>query len=387
MKRFLLVSLSIVLSFAGFSQGAKQVKEYSLSEIRSSDNLEYEQYIYNGNLLLEETVMLTEDGIELIDSLFYDEFNNITKLKTYQFLNGNWTHVSYINYTYDGNGNRLTRSNYNSYGGSTFNLGGIYYYYYDDNNKQTNWELYMSGTDLMQVCTLTYNADGKIIQEIGQDSWNSGSMEDSWKIDYVYNSDGTMKTTSQAFWNGYSWGGAGSDWFYYDNHKNCIKWDHKTGNTVTNRYEYDYNLDFTIDQFALPLNPEDESNTESLIEMNNMVTLKHWYTENDAGTLVYVCDYIYKYDIIDYTVVPNNGFNAATMHIYPNPASDFITVTSDNTMINSIDVVDNAGKLVLQKSNLNKGETKLDVSSLKSGVYYLRALTSKGVVTEKLVVQ
>ncbi len=387
MKSILLVCISIALSVGGFSQGVKQVKEYSLSEVRASDELEYEIYTYNENFLLQAADILFDDGTKLIDSLSYDEFNNTVKFDRYQLLNGNWTHVSYIDYTFDENGNRLSRSNYNSYGTPNFTLGGIYYYYYDEDNKLTNWELYMSGTDLMQICTLTYNDDGQIVQEIGQDAFMSGYMEDSWKIDYQYNSDGTMKTTSQSFWNGYSWDTYGSEWFYYGNNKNCIKWDHKSGNTVTNRYEYDYNMEYTADQLVLPVHPEADSDTERLVARNNMVTTKHWYTENDAGTLVYVCDYIYRYDIIDYTGVPNHGFNADNLRIYPNPASDLITITSDNTIISHIDVVDNAGKVVLKESNLNKGETSLDVTTLKSGVYYIRLATSKGIVTEKLVVQ
>lgn len=386
MKRILLVCLSVVLSVAGFSQGVNQAKEFSLTEIRASDELEYEIYTYNSDLLLKSTDILTDNGIKLMDSLWYDEFNNITKLKMYQLSNGNWNNVYYIDYTYDENGNRLSRSNYNSYGGN-FNLGGIYNYYYDENNKLTNWELYMNGTELFQVATFTYNTLGQLIEELGQDAWNSGTLEDSWKLDYQYNSDGTLNYTGQSFWNGSSWNTYGSEWFYYDDYKNCIKWDHKSGNTVTNRHLYDYNMDYTIDQFVMPYNPEDDGNTESLIEMNNMVTVNHWYTENDAGNLVYVCDYIYKYDIIDYTGVSNHGFNADNMRIYPNPASDYITITGDNTIISNIEIVDNAGKTVLKESNLNKKETKLDLTSLKSGVYYIRALTSKGVVTEKLVVQ
>lgn len=382
MKRILLVCISIALAAPGFSQSAKQVKEYSLTEVRASDGLEYEIYTYNADWLMKATDILFDDGTLVIDSLAYDEFNNLVKLDRYQLLNGNWTHVSYINYTYDENGNRLSRSNYNSYGGPTFILGGIYNYYYDENNRMTNWELYMNGTDLFQTATFTYNANGQLIEELGKEPF-----EDSWKIVYIYNSDGTMKTTSQSFWNGNSWNSYAAEWFFYDDHKNCIKWDHKNGNTVTNRYEYDYDMEFTIDQIVLPVNPENDSETKSLVEMNNMVTVSHWYTENDVGALVFVCDYIYEYGIIDYTGVPNHGLNADHMHIYPNPASDVITISGDNTIISKVDVVDNAGKIVINESNLNKKETKLDISNLGPGVYYIRALTSKGMITEKLVIQ
>jgi hypothetical protein len=387
MKRMLLVLLSIALTFGGFSQGTKLEKIFVLSEVRASDDLEYEKYSYNDDMLLQAKKSLTDYGTELIDSLTYDAFNNNTKLSIYQLLNGNWTYVAYIDYTYDENGNRLTRTNYNSYGTPNFTIGGVYNYFYDEDNKLTHWELYMGGTDLMQICTLTYTADGKVVQEIGQEVVG-GIPENSWKIDYLFNTDGTMNTTSQAFWNGFSWAVvSGSDWFYYDDNKNCIKWDHKNGNTVTNRNTYEYDMEYTAGQLVMPVEPESNTDVSSLVAMENKVTLRHWYTENDAGNLVYVCDYIYDYDIIEYTAVPDLGFNADNVRIFPNPASDLITITGNNTIISNIDVVDNTGKVILKEANKNKGAMNLDLTTLEPGVYYLRLLTSKGVVMEKLVVQ
>lgn len=387
MKSILLICISVALTFAGFSQVIKPKKEFSLSEIRSSDNLEYIKYTYNNDMLMQSRKVLTEDNIQFIDSLSYDEFNNVARLNTYQLLDTKWVHVFYIDYTYDENGNCLTRTNYNSFGTPEFSIGGTYNYFYDEDNKLTNWELYIGGTDLMQVSNLTYNADGKVIQEIGQNV-NWGNYENSYKVDYQYNSDGTLNIISHSIWSASSWHDYTTDLFFYDEHKNCIKWDHKLGTRVVDRNEYDYDMEYTSDQLVMPVEPDAYLDVASLVAMNNKVTIKHWYTMNDnTGELVYICDYIYKYDVIDYTGVPNNGFNADNMRIFPNPAADFITINSGNTIISSIDVVDNAGKIVLQKSNLSKGETKLDVSDLKSGIYYLRALTSKGIVTEKLVVQ
>ena len=387
MKRILLICISITLTFAGFSQVFKQKKEFSLSEIRSSDDLEYIKYSYTNDMLMLSRKVRTEDNIQSIDSLLYDEFNNIARLNTYQLLDNKWVHVFYLDYTYDENGNCLTRTNYNSFGTPEFTIGGIYNYYYDEDNKLTNWELYIGGTDLLQVSTLTYNADGKVIQEIGQNV-NWGNYENSYKVDYQYNSDGTLNIISHSIWSASSWNDYTTDLFFYDEHKNCIKWDHKLGTRVVDRNEYEYDMEYTSDQIVMPVEPDAYLDVSSLVAMNNKVTLKHWYTMNDnTGELVYVCDYIYDYDIIDYTSVPNHGFNTENVRIFPNPASDLITISGDNTIINNIDVVDNTGKIVLKETNLNKGETNLDITTLKSGIYYLRLLTSKGVVTEKLVVQ
>lgn len=383
MKKLLLVGITAAFSVVGFAQVDK---EYSLREIRSSDDYEHERYAYNEDMLLKATEILLEDGIELKDSITYDAANNPIKLDRYQLLEGAWAHVSYIEYTYDANGNRLSRSNYNSFGGPVFTLGGVYNYYYE-NNRLANWELLFGGTDLVEVCTLTYNEDGLLIEELAQDTWSSGTMEDSWKIVYQYNSDGTLHTSAQSFWSGASWDVAGSEWFFYDDNKNCIKWDHKIGTTVTNRNEYEYDLDYTVEQLVLPYNPESDSETGRLVEMENMVTLRKWYTEDNLGELVYVCDYIYDYDFIGTVGVSDHTFNADNLRMYPNPAADVVAFASDNAIITDIQVLDTTGKAVLKASNLNNKETSIDVSNLQSGVYFMRLSTSRGMVTEKLVVQ
>ncbi|SDW24466.1 T9SS type A sorting domain-containing protein [Aequorivita viscosa] len=384
MKKNLLVCLAVAFSVSGFTQNVD--KEYSLREYRSSDYLEYEKYTYNSDLLLTSTDnLLIDDAIRVRDSLTYDANNNVVKLDGYQLLNGNWTHVYYMDYTYDDNGNILSRSNYNSFSGPTFSLGGTYLYFYED-NKLTNWEMYMNGTELFEQCTISYNDNNQVVEEFVQDTWGSGTMEDSWKIEYIYNPDGTLQTSKPSIWNGSSWDYPGAEWFYYDADKNCIKWEHKSGDRVTNRREYEYNMDYTVDQLVFPVTPEDRSETKRLVEMQNMVVLQHWYTENDQGNLIYICDYIYDYDFIGSMGISDHGMRMDSMRMYPNPASDLITVSSENNIISDINILDTTGKVVYKQSNLNKKKANLDVSTLQLGVYYIRSATSKGIVTQKLIV-
>ncbi|QAA82057.1 T9SS type A sorting domain-containing protein [Aequorivita sp. H23M31] len=382
MKRTLLICLTGIFSVAGFSQNIQ--KEYSLAEVRSSDDLEYEIYSYNDNQLLKATHILMDNGTMVKDSLRYDASNNITKIDGYQLINGSWTHVSYIEYTYDANGNRLSRSNYNSFGGTTFTLGGIYNYEYE-NDRLVRWNLLMGGTTLFEKATLTYNTEGKVVEELAQDNWNSGSWENSWKIVYDYNPDSTLKSSHQFFWNGFSWDTPGGDWFYYDDNQNCIKWEYKSGTRVTNKNEYEYNLDYTVEQLVLPLNPEVKSEKKSMVEMNNMVTLQHWYTEDDQGNLSYICDYIYTYDYIGTASISNLSFEVDNFSVYPNPSTDFVTIFNRTNNIRTIDVIDASGKSALKVTKVNKKEMNLDISGLSTGIYYLRMSTSKGIITQKLV--
>ena len=384
MRIYLLICTVAFFSISAIAQNIN--KEYSLREYRSSDYLEYEKYTYNSDLLLTSTDnLLLDDAIQVRDSLTYDQSNNVVKLDGYQLLNGSWKHVYSMYYTYDDNGNVLSRSNYNSFGGSSFTLGGTYLYFYED-NKLTSWKMYMSGTDLVEQCQISYNDNNQVILEFVQDTWRSGAMEDSWKIEYIYNSDGTIQTSKPSIWNGFSWDFPGAEWFYYDADKNCIKWEHKSGDRVTNRREYEYDMDFTVDQIVFPVTPEDRIETKRLVEMQNMVVLQHWYTENDQGELIYICDYIYDYDYIGTAGIRDQGLPMDTMRMYPNPASDLITVSSANNIIININVLDTTGKVVHRQTNLNNKKANVDVSNLQSGVYYIRSLTAKGIITQKLIV-
>lgn len=214
-------------------------------------------------------------------------------------------------------------------------------------------------------------------------------MSDSWKIEYTYNSDGTLLSSKPSIWDGTAWYVPGVEWFYYDDNKNCIKWEHKTpsGSRVTNKHLYEYDTDYIVEQLVLPVNPEDGAKTKSLVEMVNKPILEHWYTENDLGELIYVCYYIYDYEELGTMGVSNQNLFANNLRMFPNPATDQFTISSDKNIITAIDIVDTTGKVILKETNLNKKEADLNIANLQSGVYYIRSTTTKGINTQKLVVQ
>lgn len=62
--------------------------------------------------------------------------------------------------------------------------------------------------------------------------------------------------------------------------------------------------------------------------------------------------------------------------LFPNPSSQFISVSSPLINVDEIEIFDNSGKLVLAKTQL-KNQEKIDIKSLTSGIYYVR-IYSKG---------
>jgi len=72
--------------------------------------------------------------------------------------------------------------------------------------------------------------------------------------------------------------------------------------------------------------------------------------------------------------------DASTVLIYPNPATDLISVVS-SSLFNNIAVFDIQGKKVLNTIFKNTTETSVNVSVLKSGVYFVKTYTD-GVLME-----
>jgi hypothetical protein len=85
---------------------------------------------------------------------------------------------------------------------------------------------------------------------------------------------------------------------------------------------------------------------------------------------------------------PSIGVNELTnsqIMIYPNPATDFVTVKS-TLNITRLDVMNFAGQTVYTNSDVNAKTSRISVSSLASGVYFVKVSTSEGIRMVKITV-
>jgi len=71
--------------------------------------------------------------------------------------------------------------------------------------------------------------------------------------------------------------------------------------------------------------------------------------------------------------------------IYPNPSSGLITISDLKNNFENVQVVSPLGELILEKQLLNY--SKLDLSILPSGTYYLKLIGNDTVITRKMVIQ
>src|SRR5690554_6892543 len=81
-----------------------------------------------------------------------------------------------------------------------------------------------------------------------------------------------------------------------------------------------------------------------------------------------------------------NEFLSEKFSLYPNPASNSVTITnSENRRVNQIAVYDVSGKLISIQPYATQQEVRLNVENLASGTYMLHIQTASGTAVKKLV--
>lgn len=77
-----------------------------------------------------------------------------------------------------------------------------------------------------------------------------------------------------------------------------------------------------------------------------------------------------------------NNVLDAQVRIYPNPVLDIAHISiPENITISSLVIYDINGRFIKQSTNQNK----IDIDSLKSGVYLLKLTTTSGTITQKII--
>jgi len=91
---------------------------------------------------------------------------------------------------------------------------------------------------------------------------------------------------------------------------------------------------------------------------------------------------VYEYFINPISVKNIDNHNVL---IYPNPAKDYINI-SLKSEIGLLKILDISGKLIIKKQ-INSSETSINISNLKSGIYFIEMSSGKNDLIIKLIVQ
>ena len=76
----------------------------------------------------------------------------------------------------------------------------------------------------------------------------------------------------------------------------------------------------------------------------------------------------------------------SSFNVYPNPASDFVKVSTDNSQQTTVRIYNILGMLV-EEIEINSNETEINVSDYNPGIYFFSIQTENGNVTKKIVVE
>ncbi len=75
------------------------------------------------------------------------------------------------------------------------------------------------------------------------------------------------------------------------------------------------------------------------------------------------------------------------MQVYPNPVSQLLKVSSQNSKVEVAKIFDVLGKEVLsQEPTTNNQQLTIDVSALPNGIYFLTTIFEDKTVTKKIIV-
>lgn len=80
-----------------------------------------------------------------------------------------------------------------------------------------------------------------------------------------------------------------------------------------------------------------------------------------------------------------NTFYEQEVSIYPNPATDYITLLLNNSLVSRVEICSINGGIILKKQFVNN--TKLDVSKLTAGIYTVKIVNEASTVYRKIAIQ
>jgi hypothetical protein len=87
----------------------------------------------------------------------------------------------------------------------------------------------------------------------------------------------------------------------------------------------------------------------------------------------------------DTLTVGTNEISINPIEIYPNPASEYITINFKNEFTGLIEIYSNLGEKVLSKPLFYKYQITLDINLIKNGSYFIKILNKKVNYINKIV--
>lgn len=127
----------------------------------------------------------------------------------------------------------------------------------------------------------------------------------------------------------------------------------------------------------IPANDTEWKNHEVTINSSSLVDdlLVRFRFQSAGGNNIYIDNIQVAHP--DQLSVVELGENK--LSIFPNPAKQFITIQTNDEVIESVELVNLEGKIVMQHIELQSTKMQINTSNLVNGTYLMRIQTSKGI--------
>lgn len=356
---------------------------YRLASYNTDDLYITCEYHYDAYRRLVAVHELVPSEYELIDSIRYNEQNQLVRLDGYQKMGASWTNVYFIEYTYNAQGLIASRSNYNNFGG-IFELGGTYDYTYNEAGQIIHTELTMGD---MVYQTVDYEYENGLL---ATETWSysnpfsqSGDFEPAERMSYTYNNSGNLTLITYETYDGISdWGLYGTRTYTYNEVGNCTEmhaYDADENETERSIFTYDNRL---LEETLMPWTPE--MTRPETFNNKNIYTLEEYWALDVDFVLQYVCDYEYNYVGID-EGVGLADVEQLPLTITPNPTENIIVLSGLAEGTHQMEIVDMAGRIVMSDNVSNSKQ--IDLSELQKGCYLVKVMNNQKLYTSKVIVK
>ncbi|MBD3639263.1 MAG: T9SS type A sorting domain-containing protein [Crocinitomicaceae bacterium] len=92
---------------------------------------------------------------------------------------------------------------------------------------------------------------------------------------------------------------------------------------------------------------------------------------------------VYRWELVNGTPAGLSQKEAFTLHVFPNPATDLVTITGIPSGHNNLQVYSETGQLIMEIAN---PQTKVELRDLEKGIYIVRVTSEVGIVNRRVVI-
>ncbi|MBP1645866.1 MAG: type sorting protein [Bacteroidetes bacterium] len=385
-------------TYIGFAQDTRYVYTYDANNnVLSSTRYHHYTGTWDEESRMEKTYNANNKVVDQIEYRYqgqwqplnklthiYDSLNYLVKVIRYNFSNSSWSHYANSTNLYDNNYNLVLTLDSSNYGPS-----GKTEYTYDERNNNLSKIIYARNSvtewKYKNKIESTYDMNNNTLSTISfvyeNDAW-----EEVYRTEYTFDANSNCTSITKP---------TRKEEYTFDGNNNCLSETYSTKELtdtawtyqVRHSYTYDENNNKTVDLMTQFYDDQWNNNSkndyiydysydrEDLIlpldyyKMNNMLTIVNSYTWTDYDwRLPFLSTFHYSLNTISLNDISVDN----SIAVYPNPAQDYISFKLKDNNLYIIELYNSNGVLVL--SETTRRNCRLDVFSLKRGVYFYKVI-------------